>query len=75
MITNELVVYSGLSATPRLMLQSLSATLSGSDVFAFHHDRSSPTWWFCRWHDLHRGTVNSSLTLSPIPRGWANLRW
>jgi hypothetical protein len=22
-----------------------------------------------RWHDLHRGTVNSSLTLRPIARG------
>ena len=55
--------------------QSSLATLSASMFFLSHHVFSSPAWWSSRWCPRQSGTVNSSLTLSPIARGCAKRRW
>jgi hypothetical protein len=80
-------VYSKLGKTETISLVGMGVPLCcvcchsrcaigiGSTLSCCHHFSSSPHWCSSRWCVRHSGTVNSSLTLRPSARCWANLRW
>ena len=55
----------------RLSSHRSRAIFRGSIFRSCHQSDSLVVWWRCWWWVAHNGTVNSSLTFSPNPRGCA----